>query len=143
MDDTLLLDSPWPDDLDPATVPFLARSVTVLRRAGFFDDWTRFSTLTETEVLSWWNAGVGTVADIRTTGNAAIVNYHGASLTGEPWAAQIWDRDPRFKEYLPKGGGTVRGIVACGSHSSILTMTQTAMRLPSGNSSGSRPAIGE
>jgi hypothetical protein len=38
--DTLLLDAPWPDDLDPATVPFLKRSVTILRRVGYFDVWT-------------------------------------------------------------------------------------------------------
>jgi hypothetical protein len=30
---------------------------------GYFDDWSLFNTLTEAEVLSWWNAGVGTVAD--------------------------------------------------------------------------------
>jgi len=82
---------------------------------GFFDDWTLFTTLTEAEVLSWTTAGVGTVADIRTTGNAAIVNYHGGSREGEPWARHIWDRDPRFKEYLPKGGGTVYGIVTSGT----------------------------
>ena len=63
MDDALLLNAPWPSDLDPATVPFHKRTVTILRRMGFFDDWSRFNTLTEAEVLSWWNAGVGTVAD--------------------------------------------------------------------------------
>jgi hypothetical protein len=30
---------------------------------GHFDDPTLFNTLTEDEVLSWWNAGVVTVAD--------------------------------------------------------------------------------
>jgi hypothetical protein len=63
VDDALLLTAPWPDDLDPADVPFRTRTITILRRAGFFDDWSRFNTLTETEVLSWWNAGVGTVTD--------------------------------------------------------------------------------
>jgi hypothetical protein len=81
VDDTLLLDAPWLDDLDPATVPFLKRSVTILRRVGYFDDWTLFNTLTGVEVLSWTMAGVGTVADIRTTGNAAIVEYHGEVLS--------------------------------------------------------------
>ena len=89
------LNEPRPDDLDPATVPFLTRNVTILRRAGFYDDWTKFNILTEAQVLSWKTAGVGTVADIRITGNAAIVNYHGASHVGEPWATHIWDRDPR------------------------------------------------
>jgi hypothetical protein len=63
VDDTLLLDTPWPDDLDPATVPFRTRSITILRRMGYLDDPSLFNTLTEVEVLSWWNAGVGTVAD--------------------------------------------------------------------------------
>jgi hypothetical protein len=38
VDDTFLLDAPWPDDLDPATVPFLTRNVTILRRMGYYDD---------------------------------------------------------------------------------------------------------
>jgi hypothetical protein len=63
VDDALILNSPWPPDLDPATVPFRKRSVTILRRMGFFDDWSLFNSLTEAEVSSWWNAGVGTVAD--------------------------------------------------------------------------------
>ena len=127
MDDNLLLDAPWPNDLDPATVPFLTRNVTILKRMGYYDDWSLFNTLTETEVLSWTTAGVGTVADIRTTGSAAIVEYHGealslgrsvadvASLADKAWARHIWDRDPRFKGFLPKGGGTVYGVVASGT----------------------------
>ena len=83
---------------------------------GYFDDWTLFNTLTGVEVLSWTTPGVGTVADIRTTGNAATVEYHAealslgqsvtdvASLLDKPWARHIWDRDPRFKAHLPKGG---------------------------------------
>jgi hypothetical protein len=61
--DGTLLNAPWPDKLDPADVPFRTRSVTILRRAGYFDDWSRFNDPTETEVLSWTTAGVGTVAD--------------------------------------------------------------------------------
>ena len=127
VDDTLIFDAQWPNDLDPSTVPFRKRSITILRRAGFFDDWSLFNTLTEFQVLSWTTAGVGTVADIRTTGNAALVEYHGeafspgrsaadfASLADEPWARHIWDRDPRFKAYLSKGGGTAYGIVTSGT----------------------------
>jgi hypothetical protein len=40
VDDTPILDAPWPDDLDSATVPFRQRSVTILERMGYFDDWT-------------------------------------------------------------------------------------------------------
>jgi hypothetical protein len=61
--DDALLNAPWSDGLDPATVPFRKRSVTILRRMGYFDDRSLFSTLTEAEVSSWCNAGVGTVAD--------------------------------------------------------------------------------
>ena len=57
MDDALILDAPWPDDLDPADVPFRTRTVTVLTRMGFFDHPTRFNTLTESVVLSWTRAG--------------------------------------------------------------------------------------
>lgn len=50
MDRGPLLDSPWPADLDPASVPFKVRSETVLHRAGLYDDPTRFDTLTEAGV---------------------------------------------------------------------------------------------
>ncbi len=63
MESDRLLAQPWPPDLNPATVPFRTRSVTILRRMGLFDDPSLFNTLTEAEVWSWWNAGVGTVAD--------------------------------------------------------------------------------
>ena len=44
----------------------------------------------------------------------------------------------------PPAGGvrTVRGIGASGSHSSTLTITQTAMRAPPGSLSGFLPSIG-
>jgi hypothetical protein len=71
VDDTPILDVPWPDDLGPATVPFRQRSVTILRRMGVFDDPSRFDTLTKPEVLSWTNAGPKTVTDIRRTGPAS------------------------------------------------------------------------
>jgi hypothetical protein len=127
VDDILLLDAPWPDDLDPATVPFRKRSVTILRRMGFFDDWSLFDTLTEDHVLSWINAGAGTVVDIRDTGNAAIPRHHDevvrrrrfeadlVAVSKEPWARHIWYRDPRFGEYLPKGDGTIYDTATSGS----------------------------
>ncbi len=43
---------------------------------NFFDEPTRFDTLTESEVISWWNPGAETVDDIRHTGNAAIRRHH-------------------------------------------------------------------
>jgi hypothetical protein len=44
----------------------------------------------------------------------------------------------------PAGGvNTVRGIGIFASHSSTLTITHTAMRLPSGSFSGARSDIGE
>ncbi len=94
---------------------------------GYHDDPSLFNTLTEAEVLSWWNAGVGTVADIETTGNEAIRRHHDraaelarlradmASVAGEPWAKHIWRRDRRFAEYLPKGDATVYDIATTGS----------------------------
>lgn len=126
MDSEPILDSPWPADLDPATVPFKTRTQTVLRRAGLHGVPRRFDTLTEDEVMGWWNAGVATVADLRFAGNRAIrrhveetderseMNVSLASVAGEPWAEHIWHSDPRFSRYVPKGGDTVQQIAASG-----------------------------
>lgn len=78
MDDAPILNHPWPPNLNPADVPFRSRTVTILRRKGFFGDPTRFDTLTEAEVMSWWSAGVETVDDIRRTGNDAIRRHQPA-----------------------------------------------------------------
>lgn len=126
MDGGLILDAPWPDDLDPASVPFKTRSETALRRAGFYYNPERFTTLTEADVMGWWNAGAATVADIRFTGNRAIrrhleeadersaMNLALAAVAGEAWAPHIWHRDPRFARYVPKGSETVEQIALSG-----------------------------
>ena len=126
VDDAPLFDLPWPDDLDPAAVPFKTRTETVLRRAGFYDDPTRFDTLTEAGVMEWWNAGVATVADIRFAGNRAIRRHHEetdersemnlalASVAPEQWAPYVWHRDPRFARHIPEGDKTVRQIATAG-----------------------------
>ena len=127
VDDTPILSQPWPHDLDPADVPFRKRSVTILRHMGYFDNPALFDSLTEAEVLRWWNIGVGTVADIRDTGNAAIRLHHEqaaqlpqlqrdmAVLAAESWSRHIWRRDPRFAEFLPKGDATVYDLATGGS----------------------------
>lgn len=76
MKDNLVIDVPWPDDLDPETVPFAARAETVLRHYGLYDDPSRFNTLTVDEVAGWWNTGTVTIANIRTTAHAAILRHH-------------------------------------------------------------------
>ena len=60
-------------------------------------------------------------------GGSAIRHYHGRAALLErieadlvivekgPWARHIWFKDPRFKEYLPKGDGTVYDIATTGS----------------------------
>jgi hypothetical protein len=127
VDNTRLLDSLWPNDLDPASVPFKGRTETVLRRQGFYDDWSLFNELTTTGVLSWWNAGPVTVEDIRVTGNEAIRRHHEsvderhrvnidlAAVALEPWAPHIWHRDPRFAQFIPKGDATVYDIATSGT----------------------------
>ena len=127
MNTTRILNHPWPPDLDPATVPFAGRTVTVLRRQGFFDDPTLFNTTTASDVLSWWYAGPVTVNDLRTTGNDAIRRYHQESnlraqiatdltaVASEPWAEQIWYHDPRFTKHLPRSDSTVHDIATTGS----------------------------
>lgn len=127
MNEKPLLDAPWPPDLDPATVPFNVRTVTVLQRRGLFDDWTRFNDLTEAAVLSWWNAGPVTIVDLRATGNEAIARHHKeadllrnleadlAAVAVEPWARHIWYGDPRFAEFVPKDEATVHDIATSGT----------------------------
>jgi hypothetical protein len=122
-----ILDSPWPDDLNPADVPFKGRTETVLRRQGFFDNPSLFDSLTEADIAGWWNAGSATVDDIRTTGNEAIRVHHDTTelrlridtdlgvVAVEPWSEHIWYRDPRFSEFLPKGSSTVYDIATSGS----------------------------
>jgi hypothetical protein len=134
VDDSGILNEPWPNDLDPVTVPFRVRTVTILRRFGFFDDPALLDEVTEADVLGWWYAGSKTVADLRDTGNAAIVAHHAGAperrrqaeemqrladglqrLAGEPWTAQVWWRDPRFRDLLRRGDVTVREICLHGS----------------------------
>lgn len=122
-----MLDCSWPTDLDPATVPFKARTVTVLRRRGLFDEWVRFNDLSEAAVLSWWNTGPITVDDLRSTGNEAIRRHHNEAdllqslkadletIPAEPWARHIWRQDPRFAEFLPKCDATVYDVAMSGS----------------------------
>ncbi len=59
--------------------------------AGLFDDPAAIDDLTEDDVLSWENAGVGTLADFIKAGNAGIAFHHGparelAPVADEPWA---------------------------------------------------------
>ena len=127
MDTTPIPKTAWPYDLDPATVPFKGRTVTVLQRLGFWVDWTLFDTLSEADVLDWWNAGPVTVEDLRVTGNAAIERHRTetgllmqleadlSEMASEPWAPHVWRRDPRFAQYVPEGDHTVYEIATSGS----------------------------
>jgi hypothetical protein len=127
VDSNPILDAPWPADLNPADVPFKRRTETVLRRQGFFDDPSLFNSLTDSDVAGWWNAGPVTVDDIRSTGDEAIRLHHEtadvrrqidtdlSAIAQEPWADHIWNQDPRFAEFLPKGDSTVHDIVTFGT----------------------------
>lgn len=42
-----------PLDLDPATIPIKGHTVTVLRRHGFYNDWSHVNDLTEATILDW------------------------------------------------------------------------------------------
>jgi hypothetical protein len=134
VDDSGILTEPWPPDLDPKTVPFRVRTVTILRREGIWADMTRLNEISEADLLSWMTPGVKTVADLRDTGNAEIAAHHASAperlrqaaesrriadelrrLAGEPWTAQVWWRDPRFRDLLQRGHVTVREICLNGS----------------------------
>lgn len=78
-------------------------------------------------MAGWWNTGPVTIANIRTTAHAAICRHHHettlrgsiasdlAVLALEPWARQVWNRDPRFSAYLPNSSTTVYDITTTGS----------------------------
>ena len=124
---TNILDHRWPEDLDPETVPFATRTVTVLRRHGLYDNPNLFNSLSVADVAGWTNAGSVTIANVRITGNAAIRRHHTDTdsrtriaadldtVVSEPWAKQIWHRDPRFAEFIPKGDLTVHDIATGGT----------------------------
>jgi hypothetical protein len=126
---TLILNLPWPDDLDIETVPFATRTTTVLKRRGFYDDPTRFDDLTVADLAGWWNTGPATVANLRTTAHTAIRQHHREtelrvrltvdldSVASEAWSAQVWYRDPRFTAFVPNRKVTVHDIATCGTAS--------------------------
>lgn len=73
----MLLDQPWPPAPNPNRVTLKRRTLTILERAGLFDHSTAIDDLSEAVVLSWENAGVGTLQDFIAAGNAGIVFHHG------------------------------------------------------------------
>jgi Fe-S-cluster formation regulator IscX/YfhJ len=101
VNDTGILNETWPADLDPKTVPFRKRTVTILRRLGFFDDPALLNEVTEADVLGWWYAGVKTVADLRDTGNAAIAAHH----AGAPERRRQAGGDAKVGRPAPTPGG--------------------------------------
>jgi hypothetical protein len=56
--DDALLTSPWPDDLDPASVPFRKRSVTLRSRIGLINNRTNINSVTAGVVWIWCHPGV-------------------------------------------------------------------------------------
>lgn len=122
-----ILTATWPSTLDPETVPFKGRTVTVLRRAGLYDDWSRFNGLSESDVMAWWNTGPITVEDLRITGDDAIRRHHDEvglrralnadldAIASQSWAPHVWFHDPRFTEFVPKGNETAYDIATWGT----------------------------
>jgi hypothetical protein len=114
VDATPILAVPWPHDLDPATVPFTKRTITVLRRQGIYTNPVILNDVTTVGVLGWWNAGPVTVEDIRATGNDAIIRHHAetdllsqlatdlSEMASEPWARHVWWRDPPLLPIRPE-----------------------------------------
>jgi hypothetical protein len=134
-DDAMILDQPWPPDLHPSWVPFRRRTLTVMERAGLFNNPAAIDNLTEDDILSWENAGVGTLRDFIEAGNAGIVFHHGpardlAPVANQPWAQHVSRRDPRFTDLLPKTDETVAQIAVEGhqDHQRALLANLEAIR---------------
>jgi hypothetical protein len=127
VDTTPILTATWPDDLDPATMPFAKRTATILERRGMYANPSLLNEVTSIDVLGWWSAGPATVEDLRAVGSDAIRRHHTESgllaeleadlsnMSLEPWAPHVWRRDPRFAPFVPKGGHTVHEIATLGS----------------------------
>jgi hypothetical protein len=134
----MILDRPWPEDLDPAQAGFKTRTITILRRHGYWDDPTRLDSLTVEEFLAYETAGIAVLTDLIEKGNAAIawhenlpherrrghsviIHWDAADrqklrrLTDRKWAHQVWRRDPRFADLLPKVDATVADIATSGT----------------------------
>jgi hypothetical protein len=60
----MILNQPWPEDLDPALAGFKTRTITILRRHGYWDDLTKLDSLTVEEFLAYETAGIGVLADL-------------------------------------------------------------------------------
>jgi hypothetical protein len=134
----MILDRPWPEDLDPATAGFKTRTITILRRHGYWDDPTKLDTLTADEFLAIETSGTVVLTDLVEKGNAAIAWHEGLPpqqrrghaivvewnaeerrklrrLVDRKWAHQMWRLDPRFADLLPKIDATVAEIATEGS----------------------------
>jgi hypothetical protein len=117
-----ILAQAWPKDLDPKRVPYQRRTITTLQRMGAWDDRTRFDELTIAEVARFWVTGPVTVADLVNTSQEAIA-WHGdesqqlaAIVESETWTRQVWHRDRRFTDLLPRVDATVYDVAVGGHH---------------------------
>ncbi len=117
-----ILAQAWPSDLDPKRVPYQRRTITTLRRMGVWDNPARFAELTLDEVAGFWVTGPVTVADLTSTSEEAIEWHRNqsrelAALAGsESWTRQVWRRDRRFTDLLPRVDATVYDIAVGGHH---------------------------
>jgi hypothetical protein len=134
----MILNQRWPLDLDPAQAGFKTRTITILRRHGYWDDPTRLDALTGDEFLAIETVGPVVLADLVEKGNAAIewhenlppdqrrrhsliIHWDAADrqklrrLADRVWTHQVWRRDPRFADLLPEVDATVAEIATSGS----------------------------
>jgi hypothetical protein len=71
----MILNRPWPEDLDPAAAGFKTWTETILRRHGYWDDPTLLDTLSVDEFLALENVGAVILSDLVEKGNAAITRH--------------------------------------------------------------------
>ena len=132
--DVHVVETGWPDSVDPASVPWPTRLSNALSREGLLDP-GRLEATTYGDLLDLRAMGVksaldfAAIAEVVTSGGGADVVDHTAidGLTAaaeEEWADRLRADDPRFRDVapvyvgsLPKGG--VPRISSCGVASMI------------------------
>lgn len=115
-----LIETGWPDSVDPATVAWPTRVMNALSREGLLDP-RRLERITYGDLLEIPALGVksvlefGAIAEVVTSGGGADVVDHTAIddlavAADEDWADRLRADDPRFRDVAPVYVGSLAGL---------------------------------